>query len=65
MKRAEFKKLLSELENLTYKQKMELLEVINQLSKPDTALKSIGAPKECRHCKSKSYYKWGKDVNSA
>ena len=61
MKRTKFKKLLSELESLTHKQKTELSEIIKQSSKTDKMLSSIGEPEECKHCESTSYYKWGKE----
>lgn len=59
MKSTGFKKILSELGSLTYKQKMELLEAIKQSSKTAAVLENIGDPGECRHCNSKNYYKWG------
>lgn len=61
MKSIKFKKLLSGLSDLTYKQKIELLEVIESSSKTDQLLETLVNSEECRHCKSQSYYKWGKE----
>ena len=61
MKSLKFKKLVSDLDSLTYKQKMELLRIIESSNKTDQLLGTLINSRECRHCKSQSYYKWGKE----
>ena len=61
MKRVKFKKLLSELKTLTYKQKQELLDKIKVAEAKDIILGDDAKSNCCKHCSSKHYVKWGKE----
>lgn len=61
MKSLKFKKLVSDLDSLTYKQRIELLKIIEDTNKTEQLLGTLINSRECRHCKSQSYYKWGKE----
>lgn len=61
MKRIKFKQMLSELKDLTYNQKQELIEKI-KIVKPKNKVLALGdKPNSCRHCQSEQYVKWGNE----
>ena len=61
MKSLKFKKLVSDLDSLTYKQRIELLKIIEGTNKTEQLLGTLVHSSECKHCNSQSYYKWGQE----
>ena len=65
MKRIKFKQMLSEIKDLTYNQKQELIEKI-KIVKPKNKVLALGdKPNSCRHCQSEQYVKWGNESGIA
>lgn len=61
MKRIKFKQILSDLKDLTYNQKQELIEKI-KIVKPENKVEAFSVQSNsCRHCQSKRYVRWGNE----
>ena len=58
MKRGKFKQMLSELKDLSYNQKQELIERVKIVRPKNKVLALVDNPNGCRHCQSKQYVKW-------
>ena len=59
MKRRQFKRFLSQLYFLTFKQKATLSTALKHVQPVDGVLGNLGVVNACKHCQSKRYYRWG------
>jgi len=58
-----FKKLLKELENLTYTQSKQVEDILHKKCSLESLEDVTGHANECPHCQSQSIYKWGVRAN--
>lgn len=59
MKSCQFKRFLSQLDFLTFKQKAALSTALKHVQPVDGVLGNLGVVNACKHCQSKRYYRWG------